>query len=408
MTNGFELAPMKAFLKHRKEFFVIDDAKQYKRVTVRLHAQGVVLRDEIYGSQLRTKKQQAIKAGDLLVAEIDAKVGGVGVVPLELAGAIVSSHYYLYEIDEKVCHPRFLEYYIRSGAVEQQFQEVVRGSTNYASIRSHHTPELQIPLPPLDEQRRIVARIEELAALIEEAQALRAEAREEAEALLSSELDRRFDRSKDSELPPRWNWFTLGDLLIRGKDGIRTGPFGTLLSKSDFRARGVPLIGIACVDRDKFHPDRCDYISERKADALTRYRLVNGDAIVARSGTVGRCCIVRNVGGLAIMSSNLMRLRFNTDECDLSLVCQLLNSSALIHKQIDEMCRGTTRTFFNQQILTSMEIPLPDVHDQHRIVAHLDDLQDQVDELTALQEATQVELGALLPSVLDRAFRGEL
>jgi len=48
------------------------------------------------------------------------------------------------------------------------------------------------------------------------------------------------------------------------------------------------------------------------------------------------------------------------------------------------------------------------IAERHRVVAYLDSLQAQVDELTALQEATQAELEALLPSVLDRAFRGEL
>ena len=46
--------------------------------------------------------------------------------------------------------------------------------------------------------------------------------------------------------------------------------------------------------------------------------------------------------------------------------------------------------------------------EQHRIVTYLDDLQGQMDELTFLQDATQAELDALLPSVLDQAFRGEL
>ena len=46
--------------------------------------------------------------------------------------------------------------------------------------------------------------------------------------------------------------------------------------------------------------------------------------------------------------------------------------------------------------------------EQRRIVAHLDALQAQLDELTALQDATQAELDALLPSVLDKAFKGEL
>ena len=98
MSDRFELTPMVAFLTHRKDFFRIDDAERYKRVTVRLHAGGIVIRDDVYGSQLRTKKQQAIRAGDLLVAEIDAKVGGVGIVPPELTGAIVSSHYFLYHV----------------------------------------------------------------------------------------------------------------------------------------------------------------------------------------------------------------------------------------------------------------------------------------------------------------------
>jgi len=270
----------------------------------------------------------------------------------------------------------------------------------------YKTPPPEVP--ELLDVPRIVARIEELAALIEEAQGLRVKAREEAEALLGSELNRMFDQPRDGELPSGWSWFTIGALLREGKDGIRTGPFGTLLNKSDFQPRGVPLIGIACIDANKFYPGRCDYIFEEKAEELAKYEVVNGDVIVARSGTVGRCCVVENLKGPTIMSSNLMRLRFNMDKCDPRLACQLLNSSALIQRQIDEKCRGTTRTFFNQKILTSMEVPLPDVHEQCRIVAYLDSLQAQVDELTALQDAAQAELDALLPSVLDRAFRGEL
>jgi type I restriction enzyme S subunit len=398
---------MKAFLRHRKEFLVVDDTKQYKRVTAKLHAQGIVLRDEIYGSQLRTKRQQAVRAGDLLVAEIDAKVGGAGIVPLELAGGVVSSHYFLYEVDTTVCAPKYLEYYIRSGAVEEQFQEFVRGSTNYASIRAHHTLQLQIPLPPLGEQERIVARIEELAALIEEARALRVKAREEARVLPTSELNQTFDRPKESDLPPGWRWFTVGELL-RNKDGIRTGPFGTLLSKSDFQLSGIALIGIPCVDANKFHPERCDYISEEKAEALAKYEVANGDVIVARSGTVGRCCVVHDLEGFGVMSSNLMRLRFSVDKCDPRLLCRLLNGSAPIQRQIDEKCRGTTRTFFNQRILTSLEVALPGIHEQRHILAYFDDLEGRVAELTALQDATQAELDALLPSVLDRALKGEL
>jgi len=53
-------------------------------------------------------------------------------------------------------------------------------------------------------------------------------------------------------------------------------------------------------------------------------------------------------------------------------------------------------------------IPLPDIAEQRRIVAYLDGLQAKVDQLKALQAQTAAELDALLPSILDKAFRGEL
>jgi len=66
---------------YRKEFISIDDLKRYKRARVQLHAQGIVLRDEIPGALIKTKKQQVVQSGEFLVAEIDAKVGGFGIVP---------------------------------------------------------------------------------------------------------------------------------------------------------------------------------------------------------------------------------------------------------------------------------------------------------------------------------------
>ena len=60
---------------------------------------------------MNTKNQQLTKANDLVVAEIDAKIGGFGIIPPELEDAIVSNHYFLYEVDDKVVHPEYLAFY---------------------------------------------------------------------------------------------------------------------------------------------------------------------------------------------------------------------------------------------------------------------------------------------------------
>src|SRR3989337_3074452 len=101
MTTRFPVVPLGQVIRHRKEFVQINDLETYKRCRVQLHAKGIVLRDNVAGSEIKTKEQQVCRAGEFLVAEIDAKVGGFGVVPEELDGSIVSSHYFLFEINQE-------------------------------------------------------------------------------------------------------------------------------------------------------------------------------------------------------------------------------------------------------------------------------------------------------------------
>src|SRR2546429_5528858 len=123
-------------LRHRKESITIDDLTNYKRPRVQLHVQGIVLRDEVPGALIKTKTQQVCRAGEFLVAEIDAKIGGFGIVPESLDGAIVSSHYFLFVLDEAVLDRRFLDFFIRTPAFRDQVS--AQGSTNYAAIRPNN------------------------------------------------------------------------------------------------------------------------------------------------------------------------------------------------------------------------------------------------------------------------------
>lgn len=146
----------------RKEFVTISDDEQYRLVTVQLHGRGLKLRSVTQGQDIRTKKQQVLRDGELVVAEIDAKMGGFGIVPSELVGAIVSSHYFIYTIDESRLDRRFLDWFLKSGLAEAWIQPFVKGSTNYASIRQNHFPLLDLRLPDLKTQQEFVERLGEL------------------------------------------------------------------------------------------------------------------------------------------------------------------------------------------------------------------------------------------------------
>ena len=84
----------------------------------------------------------------------------------------------------------------------------------------------------------------------------------------------------------------------------------------------------------------------------------------------------------------------------------------LMSSNVQTYLKDTTRTLaqptLNVRQLEQTPIPLVPLEEQHRIVAYLDSLQAKIDALKHLQAQTQAELDALLPSVLDRAFKGEL
>lgn len=139
--------------KQRREWISVSDDAEYTRVTARCRNQGIELRDNVPGTAIRTKRQQVARTDDLLVAEIDAKVGGIGIIPPSLDGGIVSSHYFIFRLDGEQVYHAWLDQVIRAGWLQRQVDAV--GSTNYAAIRPDDVLAFQIPLPPLPEQRAI-------------------------------------------------------------------------------------------------------------------------------------------------------------------------------------------------------------------------------------------------------------
>jgi len=148
------IVKLREVVTYRKQFIEISDQESYKRCRVQLHRRGVKLRDITSGSNIKTKKQRLCQADDFIVAEMDAKFGGYGIIPEELHGAIVSSHYYLYELDQNRLLPAYLTVIIDSGVFEEQIKAV--GSTNYSRVSAKEVLEYEVPCPSLDGQRRII------------------------------------------------------------------------------------------------------------------------------------------------------------------------------------------------------------------------------------------------------------
>ena len=376
------MAVLGEVIHHRKEFIEVSDFERYKRCRVQLHAQGIVLRDVVSGAEIKTKKQQRCRAGDFLVAEIDAKVGGFGIVPNELDGAIVSSHYFLFKINEAILDRSFLNYYIRIPAFREQV--TAQGTTNYAAIRPGDVLGYAIPLPTLNEQGRIVARIEELAVKIEEARTLRRQAIEACEALLRSIF---FHLSSASHtLVPMKELVTLREPDV-----------------SVAHDKAYHFAGVYCFGKGVFRgsvKSGMDFAYPR----LTRLKMGNFvyPKLMAWEGALGM--VPPECDGLVVSTEFPV---FDVDEQRvLPETLDVYFRTPSVWPLLAGVSTGTNvrRRRLNPTDFLNYRFPLPSMSTQEM----LREVKEKVDSLKRLQADTSIELDALLPSILDKAFKGEL
>jgi len=353
--------------------------------------------------KLRTDSQTKtgmilIRPGDLVVSGINAAKGAIAIyedVNEEPIAATI--HYGAYIPNKDRVEIKFLWWMLRSKFFRELLLAYVPGGIK-TELKAKRLLPIPIPLPPLAEQRRIVARIKELTAKIEETRGLRKQAAVETEALLSSAVSRLCRSSK-------WDAMTVGELvgegsLRNGKSVKSTGTDGEIhcLTLSAVRNGRIDL-------RDsKVVP-----LTQEEAKSVLVHR---GDVFVVRGNGSKNLC-----GMAGLVTENSDSVIFP----DLFIHVPLPESRMLPEFFVAVWNSGTTREVIeekakttsgiwkiNQGHIASTVVPVPPLPEQRRTVAYLEDLQRQTDTLKALQAETSAELDALMPSILDKAFRAEM
>src|SRR5437667_4265767 len=182
MTHLRPLPPLAEVLTQDRDYIDHAEPKMYPNLSVKLYGKGVVLDVPADGATLRLKRHQLAKAGQVILSEIWGKKGAIGFVPPEGEGALCTSHFFLFDVREDRIDRRWLQAIFDANYLQEQLEAEAKGTTGYAAVRPRILLACKIPLPPLAEQQRVVARIEELSDQIREARTLRQQAAEEAEA----------------------------------------------------------------------------------------------------------------------------------------------------------------------------------------------------------------------------------
>lgn len=339
------------------------------------------------GKEAPSRARKVIRKADVLFATTRPYLKNIVLVPSELDGQICSTGFCVLRPNEKSILPEYLFYVCRSDIVVNQISlENMRGA-NYPAVTDDDILGSIIPLPPLPEQRRIVARIEKLMGRIRDARRLREHTHQDVELLWKSTLAKVFP-CQGANLPAGWHWVRLGEIctVIMGQSPSsgtynqeRNGiPF--FQGKADF-GELYPTARIWCSAPKK--------IAER-GDVLISVRAPVGPTNIAKT----QCCIGR---GLAALRPNHILDPF-----------WLLFYLRSVEHMLAQLGSGSTFNAITKKELTNLTIPLPPLSEQRRIVAHLVGVRKNICAIMATQKETKERLKELERSILDRAFRGEL
>jgi len=357
--------------------------KNFREIGIRSFGKGVFHKPPTTGLEIGSKRVFAVNPGDLLFNIVFAWEGAVAVAGEAERGMIGSHRFLTCVVDGRQVDAKFLGYWFQRGEGRETLQRASPGGAGRnRTLGVDKLSEIRVPVPPLDEQRRIVARIEALAAKVEEARGLRRELREDTQAL------------------PR-------AILAADKSGrrIRVSEFASL-RMPDVRVSPVQeyhFAGVYSFGRGVFRGLR-KLGSEFAYERLTRLRSGNFTypKLMAWEGALG--IAPKECDGLVVSTEFPV---FEIDEAVmLPEVVDTYFRSPGVWPHLAGRSGGTNvrRRRLNPADFLSLEIPWPSDEVQSAIRSAVNRLSD----VAKLQAETAAELDALMPAILDKAFKGEL
>ncbi|MFY7835212.1 MAG: restriction endonuclease subunit S [Novosphingobium sp.] len=360
----------------------------------------VDFRDAFHISQARYDESPEImlQTGDVLICKDGAGIGKVGIVG-ELPGqTTINSSLLLIRATQKI-EPKYLYYILMSPYFQAIVQSRLEGATT-PHLYQRDIAGFPIHLPPLDEQRRIVAVLDTAFAGIATATANAQKNLTNARALFQRYLDKRIASCVD------------GGTTCRLEEIIGESLIGLVKSTREQGSHySFPYIKMHNIMNDNgFNGDKIVNVSAT-LDEQKKYSLRTGDFLFNTRNShelVGKTCYFDlKCDNPVLFNNNIMRIRFLRGISSKFVFYAF--SSTPIRRQLEAIKSGTTNVsaiYFRE--LKDILISHPDEMTQSTIVEQLDELSCEKDRLAITYESKLTALTELKQSLLQKAFAGEL
>ncbi len=325
---------------------------------------------------------------DCLISRLPEPVGRSCLIPKMNSKMITSVDCTIIRFNKNIL-PKFFVYYSQ---LNYYFNMIMNNATGATRLRisKKNLSKIPVPIPPLKEQKRIVAKLDNLFAKIDKAIALHQKNIDEANVFMASVLNDVF-----VELEEKYEKIPLFDVadVNRGKSKHRP--------RNDKKLFGgnYPFIQTGDVrNANKY----IDTFSETYSEfGLSQSKLW-------KKGTICMT-IAANIGDVAIL---------NIDSCFPDSVVGIYsenNSNDFLYyflltlkQQLESQATTTAQMNINLKILQTIGVPLPPLKTQQKVVSYLDEISNKMEKIKNHKKKKMQSLKALKASILDKAFKGEL
>jgi type I restriction enzyme S subunit len=349
--------------------------------------------------------------------------------------------------------PQYLHHFVSGATFRKEAARHMTGAVGLRRVPSSFLQDELIPLPEIDEQRRIVAELEKQFSRLDEAvanlQRVKANLKRykaavlkaavegrlvETEASLAQREGRSFETGEQllqrilaerrmhwagnrkyrepvkpetgslSELPTGWVWASPEQVSAGEPYSLAIGPFGSSLKVSDYKTEGVPLVFVRNIRSVTFGGENTVYVTADKAAELAAHTVEAGDILVTKMGAPpGDVCRYPANRPSAVITADCIKVRVTKVDVDPSFVESAIASRG-VQDQILSITKGVAQLKVNLANFSSIALPLPPYAEQARIVAEVDRQLSIIREVEVEVETNLQRARALRQSILHMSF----
>jgi type I restriction enzyme S subunit len=407
LPKGWEKSTLGELVDAIREQSKIENTKTYELWSIPSFSDGAP--EIIQGSEIGSSKLKVIR-DDILISKINPRINRVWLVEDSILEQLASPEWLVARIkDSNAVDKKFLQFYLSSPEFRDWISRAASSVTgSHSRAKANDILQRDIPLPPIDEQHKIVELLEDHLSRLDTALVDVKQAKIKAAQFRRSLLQAAFTGNLGfhraislTEIPSDWSWVTLDEAMSECKNGL------TYRNKPELA--GFPVSRIETISKGEIDFQKVGY-GGVSLDGNQKHVLIPGDILFSHINSilhVGKVAIYKSGMPPLLHGMNLLRIT-PSDDFVPEFLFHLFQSSD-VRKQIWSKAKhAVNQASINIGELKTVIVPKPPIEEQQKIVEILEGHLSRLAGLVALAEVMEKQSNGLRRSLLQAAFTGQL